>query len=364
MQIWFRVPRAGTEPVVERRCPRCGGAQCHVHQHERQRRIVDWKLDTIDQLRVKCSRCGKTWTCRPEGIAAGLHRTSGVVAFGVLLYALGLSYSAAAAALRALTGAGGKTTVYRDVVRAGDRARRLHDRRKGGGVRFLGVDGTGQKMKGGRTGVAFAVDAEKGLLLGVELVEEENERQVVRFVKQLCRDYGVEVLITDEHGSYAKATRARSVQVAHRLCEAHWKKSKQLRLRNLRTEAKERGHQRLVRDLDTLRRLVRDRPDDAPRRIRRIHERYLEHRCPPLGRPWSLGYHMRMLALHLLDTWDRVGGEGPATNNTAERLIGLLLKIRSKTMRGFAKRENIPRFVHLMAYLWENRRNCPLRALC
>ena len=219
-------------------------------------------------------------------------------------------------------------------------------------------------MKGGSTGVAFAVDAERGLLLGVELVEEENERQVVRFVKQLCRDYGVEILITDEHSSYAKATRARSVQVDHRLCEAHWKKSKQLRIRGLRTRAEERGYRRFTRDLAALSRLVRDRPRDGPARIRRIHERYLDHECPPLGTQWSLGYHMRMLTLHLLDTWDRVGADGQSTNNTAERLIGLLLKIRSKTMRGFAKRENILRFVYLTAYLWENRQDCELKAVC
>ena len=73
----------------------------------------------------------------------------------------------------------------------------------------------------------------------------------------------------------------------------------------------------------------------------------------------ALGY-----PLHLRDTWRRIGAGDQPTNNTAERLIGLLLKIRSKTMRGFAKPENILRFVHLAAYLWENRRTCHLRAVC
>ena len=109
---------------------------------------------------------------------------------------------------------------------------------------------------------------------------------------------------------------------------------------------------------------MRDRPRDGPRTLAKIHDRYLVYDPPPLGGEWSLGYHMRMLTLHLLDTWNRVGAEGQATNNTTERLIGLLLKMRSKTMRGFAKRENILRFVHLMAYLWENRRDCELKAVC
>ncbi len=372
MKMLFRLSRPSGEPVVNRTCPICGCTGMHIHQHQRERGIVDWRLDTIPQVRVKCPSCGKTATCRPAGIAAGRHRTQAVSAFGIVLYTLGLSYGSAGSAIRSLAGAGSKSTVHRDVIAAGGKARRMHTTRAGRAVRVLGIDGTGQKIKRtgkgkrakGSVGVAFAVDAEHQTLLAVELVEEENERQVRRFVKRLCRDYGVECIITDEHTSYAKAMQARTITAQHRLCETHWKKSKQNRIRSLQSQAEDRGYTRFVRDLKELRRLVRDGPDDAVERVQKIHLRYLDYASAPRGGHWTLGYHMRMLTLHLLDTWNRIGAETQPTNNTAERMIGLLLKIRSKTMRGFVKPDNILRFVHLAAHLWEGRGECELKDVC
>ena len=372
MKMLFRLPRPSGEPVVNRTCPICGCTGMHIHQHQRERGIVDWRLDTIPQVRVKCPSCGKTATCRPAGIAAGRHRTQAVSAFGIVLYTLGLSYGSAGSAIRSLAGAGSKSTVHRDVIAAGGKARRMHTTRAGRAVRVLGIDGTGQKIKRtgkgkrakGSVGVAFAVDAEHQTLLAVELVEEENERQVRRFVKRLCRDYGVECIITDEHTSYAKAMQARTIPAQHRLCETHWKKSKQNRIRSLQSQAEDRGYTRFVRDLKELRRLVRDGPDDAVERVQKIHLRYLDYASAPRGGHWTLGYHMRMLTLHLLDTWNRIGAETQPTNNTAERMIGLLLKIRSKTMRGFVKPDNVLRFVHLAAHLWEGRGECELKDVC
>jgi len=63
-------------------------------------------------------------------------------------------------------------------------------------------------------------------------------------------------------------------------------------------------------------------------------------------------------------TWDRIGADTQRTNNTAERLLGLLLKIRSKTMRGFAEPENMLRFVHLAAHFREARGVCELKTVC
>lgn len=363
MKIWFCLPRPSLDPVIERVCPKCGHSMMHIHEQHRSRRIVDWKLDSIHQVRVKCPRCGKTATCRPLGVTPGLHRTDGVVAFGILLYTLGLSFAGVAAAVRSLMGSGSKSAVYRDVIGAGEKARQLHERRAGKAVRVLGLDGTGQRMKGRSVGVAFAVDAEEQILLGVELVEEEKPGQVRRFVKDLCRRYHVKAIITDEHDSYKRVLASPELGVEHRLCETHWKKSKQLRITHLKAKARERGWRQYERDLDRLRQLIKERPPDALLRIRKMHERYLDHLSPGPGGEWSLGYHMRMLTLHLLETWMRIGAGSQATNNTTERMIGILLKNRSKTMRGFAKRENILRFVHLASYLWENRKTCELSAV-
>ena len=60
----------------------------------------------------------------------------------------------------------------------------------------------------------------------------------------------------------------------------------------------------------------------------------------------------------------RAGTHTQPSNNAIERMIGLLLNIRSKTVRGFAKRDNTLRFVHLPARLWEGRLACELKAVC
>jgi len=52
------------------------------------------------------------------------------------------------------------------------------------------------------------------------------------------------------------------------------------------------------------------------------------------------------------------------TNNTAEQMIGLLLKIRSKMMRGSVKPDNLLRFVHVAAHVWKARGVCKLKAVC
>ena len=286
-----------------------------------------------------------------------------MVAFGVLLYALGLSYRGVSSAVRALVGVGCPTTVYRDVMRACGQARELHEKHVGRAVRVAGVDGTGQKTKGGCVGVAFAVDAQGQKLLAVELVEEDDPQQVAHFLQDLCEQYEINAIITDEHSSYKEAIDEGQIDVEHRLCEAHWKKSKQLRIARLRTQAARRGWTQFTNDLDRLSNLVRHRPRDGPEGLRRIHERYLRYAAPRPGKTWTLGYHLLLLTLHLMDTWDQVGIDDQPTNNTAERLIGLLLKIRSKTMRGFAIPDHVVLIVYLIAYLWDNP-HCDLAALC
>ena len=282
MKRWFRLPRPSVEPLIDRTCRSCGHKKMHIHEHQPERRIVDWRSDTIHQVRVKCPRCGKTATCRPEGIKPGLHRSGAVVAFGVLLYSLGLSYEMAAA-IRSLTGHGSKTGVCRDAVAAGGEAQAMQEARAGRSVRVLGVDGTGQKTQGDSVGVAFAVDAEGQVLLGVERVEEDNPRQVRRFIKKPCSKHQVESILADEHDSYKKVLQSHAVDAEHRLCQTHWKKSKQLRIRTLKSQAAQHGWNPYVRDLDELRRLIQANPPDARVRLEKIHRRYLDYAAAPPG---------------------------------------------------------------------------------
>lgn len=56
MRIWFKLPRPGTETIINRTCPSCGFNRMHIHQHEWARQIVDWRSDTIHQVRAERPR--------------------------------------------------------------------------------------------------------------------------------------------------------------------------------------------------------------------------------------------------------------------------------------------------------------------
>ena len=355
MLLELKMPDLELAPARLRRCPRCKGVT-HGHGRNKHRQVVDTQFREVEQRRFRCVGCGKTFQSRPGGLAKAARRSDRVKALGIILYVLGLSYRGTAKVMCKVAGKGSYATIYRDVERAGRKAAEFHQGLRGK-VRAIGVDGTGQKTKGGNTGLVFAVDQDGQLLLRVEVMEEANEAQVKRFLKDLCRECGVEVVITDEHTSYKGAVEPLAVE--HRLCEAHWKKSKVNRARRLLLRAKRRGREGAVKDLEQLQRYVRGWPDAEEEELKELWQKYVKYEAPSPGGRWSFGYEVRLLMQDVLENWNRVG----QTNNTTERLIGLLLKIRSKTMRGFQEPENIKKFVYLTGYLWAHRKGCDLAAL-
>ena len=71
------------------------------------------------------------------------------------------------------------------------------------------------------------------------------------------------------------------------------------------------------------------------------------------------------LLQHVERTWQRVSDdESDATNNATERIIGLDLKIRSKTMRGFQSRRKVLQHAFLSHLLRGGPdRRCDLRQI-
>jgi len=336
-------------------CRYCGGI-AHSHAIDRHRHIADTALKEITQRRFHCTGCCRTFQSYPHGMRKGAQRSDRVKALGVILYVLGPSYREVASVVKALAGKTCASTVYNDVQAAGAKARRWR-RDLRGKIHLMGVDGTGQKMKGGNEGVVFAVDVEGELLLRVEVMEEEDEEQVKRFLKELAEEFGAEALLSDEHKSYQGGSS--SLGMEHRLCEAHWKKAKLRRARNLVQRAQSARWRHIEDDLERLAAFVREWPDADEKDLQELWRKYLKYPPPPPGGRWSFGYEVRLLMQDVLENWNRVG----PTNNTTERLIGLLLKMRSKTMRGFVKTENIKRFVYLNGFLWAHRAACDLSLL-
>ena len=100
-------------------------------------------------------------------------------------------------------GAGiGKTTVWRDVQEAGQALR--GKQRWRGKVRVLGADETVFKVRGKRIQVGFVVDGE-GKLIGFDLLPGRDARSFLEWLGGYVEGLGVEVVVTDDLGSYKPA---------------------------------------------------------------------------------------------------------------------------------------------------------------
>lgn len=164
---------------LERRCPHCHRNQGRIHSGLRHRAISDTKAQTIPQRRMMCPWCKTTWTLRPPGVEAGCQRSRRLVGLGVVLYMLGLSDRGVEKFLPLLDCRGGKSSIDRDVMAAGQRAQDLHHQAPRMRVRALGVDGTGAAMAGKDRGMLFFVGiGPGGGLIGVEAVHEEQTQKV------------------------------------------------------------------------------------------------------------------------------------------------------------------------------------------
>jgi len=220
-------------------------------------------------------------------------------------------------------------------------------------VRVLGADGTGAAMAGQDAGVLFLVDIGRGGLIGVEPVREQDTQRVRRHVAKVMARVGAEELRTDEHSVYEGIV----PEGSHRLCLTHWRKSKGKRAWELLQQAKREGRALEVASLQRLRELLRlqPRPPTVPAELEQLVRRYI--RCRK-GLLWKIN----QLLQHVERTWAKVSDDPvDATNNATERVIGLTLKIRSKTMRGFKSQAKVLAHPFLASFLRGQAGICDVR---
>ena len=254
---------------LERRCPHCHRNNGRIHSGLRRRAISDIKVNTIPQRRMLCPWCRTTWTLRPDGVEAGFQRSRRLVGLGVVLYMLGLSDRGVEKFLPLLGCRGGKSSIDRDVMSAGERAHDLHRQAPKMRVRVLGVDGTGAAMAGQDRGLLFFVGIGSGEgLIAVEPIHEEQTQQVRQHVARVMAQVGAEELRTDEHSVYEQIVD----DGRHRLCLTHWRKSKGKRAADLLREA---VAQEAPFEADTMRELLARKPDDslAARALQQLGDR-------------------------------------------------------------------------------------------
>jgi hypothetical protein len=310
-----------------------------IHRH-----ISDPKVETVVQQRMKCPFCKTTWTIRADGVGEGRQRSNRLICMGVVLYMLGLSYRGAEQFLRMFGWAGSKSAIERDLARTGQKAKALHIQSLSMDVRVLGVDGTGAKMAGHRgEGMLFFVDIENAKLLFVVRAKETDKRQVRRHVQRVADLVGAKELRTDELSVYDNV----AFGVDHRICLAHWLKSKCRRAWELMRHFGSEGLFYESEMMLELKRLLHEKWSSPrlPEEIERLVHRFINCRS---------GTHCKanQLLQHIERTWASISRDpGDPTNNVTERIIGLTYKIRVKTMRGFKSWDKALAHPHLSQYL-------------
>jgi len=351
--IRYIISSVGNSLKLERHCPHCGKFGSNVHSSINYRAISDIKVSSIPQRRMKCPFCGTTWTNRADGISDGKQRSDRLIAIGVVLYMFGLSYRSIERFLVMLDCRGSRSSIERDVAGAGGKARELHFAAPVMHVRILGVDGTGAKMAGKRTGLLFFVDIERSRLICVEPVNETDSVKVRRHVRKVMAAVGAEQLRTDESNVYDGIVSPEQ----HKICLAHWRKSKCRRAWQLYRQLNAEGMKFEAADMLRLVELLKQepRPPNLPEAIEKLVRRYINCRRDTL---WKVN----QLLQHIERTWEDIGGEqGDRTNNATERIIGLNYKIRAKTARGFKSWEKILCHCYLSEYIKGINGMCDLR---
>ena len=197
------------------------------------------------------------------------------------------------------------------------------------------------------------MDIERQKLLLVEPLSEKDSAKVRRHVARVIRQVGAEELRTDEHSVYTGL----GDHVKHKICLTHWRKSKAKRAYDLYQRARREERPLEAASMQQLLELLRlePRPPTVPAELERLVRRYINCRK---GLLWKIN----QLLQHVERTWTHVSDD-PAdpTNNATERLIGLTLKIRSKTTRGFKSKAKVLAHPYLASFLRGSNGLCDLR---
>jgi hypothetical protein len=158
MKISLLIPPVNYSPTHRRprACRYCREPILHRHGSV-TKPVRDHRLREVEVHRYKCLCCSRTFRHYPSGVSKN-DQSERTVVLAALIYALGLSCSAASHLLGALGAGVGKTTVWSDAQEAGEALRK---KRPAGRVRILGADETVFSAKGKEVVVGFVVDAQR-----------------------------------------------------------------------------------------------------------------------------------------------------------------------------------------------------------
>ncbi len=352
--------------------PDCGGRHLQLRQTVPQP-LRDTVLTAVAAKRYGCLRCGRTCRVYPRGVDHD-QTSARLKGVAVMFSVLGMSYGAAAAALRALGFPLRKVAVYNYVQAAGAAVpgrRREAVRHGGGRVVAMGADLTSVKCKGQWLTVGVSVDAVTGVALTVDVLSNSEAATLTTWVEEVAGAVGATVLVSDDADGFKTAAdeggREHQVGTAHvgRNTEA-WVKGI---VPGLAADADgslaaiKVAPAQAVADAKELLRLMqeRDPTPQAAATLEAIHRRYLTAAPPREGGTAPLAYRLRLFSLDRWNLWPRLtryrSWAGPAgerldgTNNGCERAIGWWVKERYRSMRGYKREASLLNVSRLIAWM-------------
>jgi transposase-like protein len=360
----------------------CDGEYFTPHQQHCEKPLRDTEYDEVNAMRRKCLRCGRTHRVYPKGVSEAEHsdRLKGAA---VLLYLLGISYRGVEDFLTALGCPLDHVTIYRDVQEAGEKARNLREEwlKRAGTVKVVGGDPTHARCQGQDVVIGVAVDAQAGLILSIDVLENEQTETLCEWLQPILELVGAEVLTTDDADALkAVADRA---GVKHQICRRHVTTNVLAFIAEAAEEVWEDPPEApeeldvspdgLLADLEQLEWTIVGHPEHGSMLLRELYFHYSAAPGPGKGERASIWYRMRNHVLHLWDNWKRLTCyrelqhqehlEIDATNNAAERAIGWAVKERYRTMRGYKRDESILNVTGLTGWLLDQPAGYDMMAL-
>lgn len=373
MRLRVQIPRvdpAQYQPWPEH-CPACGSPTFHSHGFV-GKPIRDTRFDQVRPRRIQCTACQHTLRVYPRGITAR-DQSERVRGFSVLLWLLGLSYRGVEDALVGLGVVLKKSQIYDNVQAVGERARGLQEKRLTQyRVRVLGADCTRVRVRGQDTVVLQLTDGETGLLLAIEVVDSESQEDLQAVIAEIAQAVGAQVLLSDDADAFKGA--ADEVGLAHALCQRHVvpntlallvsitaQLDKKLASGELDPAARTKVAQALA-DVLEIEELILWRCPSSQGRWDALARRYEQEPMPRKGQRATPFARLKLLTMDLAADWSRLtlserqrDDQGrrfiPPTNNVSEQRIGLNIKERYRTMRGYKSERSLRRVVTLTAYL-------------
>lgn len=329
MRLRLLVPPVKPQPEGRpQACLWCGSPLLQRHQTV-PKSLIDTQVRHTQAVRYLCTTCGRTFRHYAQG-ASRYRQSQRVMGLAVLLWTLGLSQRAVAVVLTGLEAGIHRSTVLRDIHRAGAS---LWRRWPVGPVRILGADETAVRVRGRPIVLGFVVDIGSGATIGVDVLVEQDSRAFLRWLKPYVERLGVEVLVTDDLVTYKPVVE--ELALGHQVCLAHVRKGVANRLKRVEGWEEEKAR---------IEQLVRELPQGGGVELLRLERRV--NRSPPL----------RRLVVDLLQRWPALTCHQetagvPTTNNRTEQAIGKS-KIRFKTVRGFKSLSGAAAGVALTQWLY------------